>query len=119
MSRSFGCDRMSSLRRVPTYGSLPYPTHCWIVRADALLFENLKVDEEYLRTMRRDLDWLLPRVRALEPIAKKGAAVRIFRWWSRTRARRNWTFLRGYLDGYLEASKSWKRHQSLFDSPEH
>lgn len=73
-----------------------------------------------LRELRSLLGWVVPRLKALQPLAEKGAALKIYRWFAAARARRNWNFLRDYLTLYAQAKSSWERHScqlSLATSP--
>lgn len=85
-------------------------------RLENVIIEDLALPDQ-VRKMRKELNWLLPRIKSLEPLAKTGAALKILRWWSKIRAKRNWDFVRDYLLGYLEAAKGWKTHVGMIKSP--
>lgn len=85
---------------------------CGDQRLEDVIIEDLRAVDQ-IRKMRKELNWLLPRVKSLEPLAKTGAALKILRWWSKRRAKRNWDSVRDYLIGYLEAAKGWKMHVGM------
>lgn len=59
-----------------------------------------------LKERRTLVEWMVPRVKMLRPLAEIGAAFRISRWWRRRRALCRWNFVRDHILGFLEANRS-------------
>lgn len=75
--------------------------------------KELNVLQE-LKWLRERVEKMSCRVGVLEPLARKHAAFRIWKWWRRMRARANWNFLREYLTTYATAKASWNAHLNAF-----
>lgn len=85
-------------------------------QSDKRLRKDIQTLEGQLRRSHRDLSYVLESHNKLVPFARRGAALYIFRWWSRTRAQRRWRFIQTYFTDMFAARASWRAHLQTLET---